>query len=77
LIIYPCYERSNQLRGRGIMEKINRRLLHFFTEHYRPGIIGVVGTKHTIGMAIREAEKKITPDGKASLWSHSFIKSTC
>jgi len=55
------------------MEKINRGLLRFFTEHYKPGIIGIVGTKHTIGMAIREAQRKITVNGKASLWSHCFI----
>ena len=55
------------------MENINRRLLQFFTEHYKPGIIGVVGTNHTLGMAIREAQKKITPNGESSLWSHAFI----
>jgi len=55
------------------MEKINRKLLRFFTDHYKPGIIGIVGTKGTIGMAIREAQKKITTDGEASLWSHCFI----
>ena len=55
------------------MEKITRRLLEFFTEHYKPGAIGIVGTKLTLGMAIREAQKTITPDGKPSLWSHCFI----
>ena len=55
------------------MEKINRELLRFFTGHYKPGIIGIVGTKHTIGMAIREAQKKVTVDGEHSLWSHCFI----
>ena len=55
------------------MEKINRGLLRFFTEHYKPGIIGIVGTKHTIGMAIREAQKAVTVDGEHSLWSHCFI----
>ena len=52
------------------MEKINRGLIHFFTEHYKPGIIGVAGTNHTLGMAIREAQKKITPNREASLCSH-------
>ncbi len=55
------------------MEKINKRLLRFFTEHYKAGIIGLVGTKHPVGRAIREAQKVITKDGKASLWSHCFI----
>jgi hypothetical protein len=55
------------------MEQINTELLRFFTEHYKPGIIGIVGTKGTIGMAIREAQKAVTLDGEASLWSHCFI----
>jgi hypothetical protein len=55
------------------MEQINTELLRFFTEHYKPGIIGIVGTKGTIGMAIREAQKAVTTDGKTSLWSHCFI----
>ena len=55
------------------MEQINTELLRFFTEHYKPGIIGIVGTKGTIGMAIREAQKAVTADGETSLWSHCFI----
>ena len=55
------------------MEELNVRLLDFFTAHYKPGIIGIVGTKGTIGMAIREAQKPVTVDGEASLWSHCFI----
>jgi hypothetical protein len=55
------------------MEQINTELLRFFTEHYKPGIIGIVGTKGTIGMAIREAQKALTTDGETSLWSHCFI----
>lgn len=37
------------------MEKLNNKLLEFFTKHYKPGIIGLVGTRETIGLAIREA----------------------
>jgi hypothetical protein len=55
------------------MEELNIRLLDFFTTHYKRGIIGIVGTKGTIGMAIREAQKAVTKDGEASLWSHCFI----
>ncbi len=55
------------------MEKINDQLLQFFTDHYKPGIIGLVGTNGTIGMAIREAQSAVTVDGKPSLWSHCFI----
>ena len=55
------------------MEELNSRLLEFFTTHYKPGAIGMVGTKGTFGMAIREAQSAVTVDGEASLWSHCFI----
>jgi len=55
------------------MEELNLQLLEFFTTYYKPGIIGIIGSKGTIGLAIREAQKAVTADGKASLWSHCFI----
>ena len=55
------------------MEELNSKLLDFFTAYYKPGIIGIVGSKGMIGMAIREAQKAVSTDGKASLWSHCFI----
>jgi len=55
------------------MEELNEKLLQFFRQYFRPGIIGLVGTKDMIGLAIREAQKPIALDGKASLWSHSFL----
>jgi len=55
------------------VEELNPKLLEFFTTNYKPGTIGIVGAKGTLGMAIREAQSAVTPDGKASLWSHCFI----
>jgi len=55
------------------LEELNPKLLEFFTTHYKPGGIGIVGTRGTVGTAIREAQKALTTDGKASLWSHCFI----
>jgi hypothetical protein len=55
------------------MEELNPRLLEFFTTNYKPGIIGIVGTKDTIGIAIREAQSAVTVNKKPSLWSHCFI----
>ena len=49
------------------MEDLNPRLLEFFTSSYKPGIIGMVGTKDTIGIAIREAESAVTVNKKPSL----------
>jgi hypothetical protein len=55
------------------LRKLNYNLLNFFTKNYSPGLIGLVGTKDTIGMAIREAQSSVTVDGMPSLWSHCFI----
>ncbi|MBI5641085.1 MAG: hypothetical protein HZA17_11730 [Nitrospirae bacterium] len=55
------------------MPDIRDELLQFFTENYKPGAIGLVGTRDTIGIAIRQAQRTITADKKASLWSHCFI----
>ena len=55
------------------MEQIDDKLLQFFALNYKPGIVGIVGTKDMIGLAIREAERALTADGQASLWSHCFI----
>ncbi len=55
------------------MEELNLRLLEFFTSNYKPGIIGIVGAKDIIGMAIREAQSAVTVDERPSLWSHCFI----
>ena len=55
------------------MEELNPRLLEFFTSHYKPGIIGIVGTRGMMGFAIREAQSALTVDKKPSLWSHCFI----
>jgi hypothetical protein len=55
------------------LEKLNYNLLKFFTKNFKPGLIGLVGTKDTIGLAIRKAQRSVTADGKASLWSHCFV----
>ena len=55
------------------MKNLNTNLLNFFTEHYKHGIIGLVGTNDAIGLAIREAQRSVTIDNLPSLWSHCFI----
>ena len=55
------------------MTKTNPKLLKFFTDQFKPGNVGLIGTGDFIGKAIREAQRKLTPDGKASQWSHAFI----
>jgi len=48
-------------------------LLKFFSDHYKPGLIGLIGGKDPIGLAIREAQELLTPDHSPSMWSHCFI----
>jgi hypothetical protein len=55
------------------MSDIRNDLLEFFMTNYKPGAIGLVGTRDTIGMAIRAAQSLITKDRHESLWSHCFI----
>lgn len=55
------------------MKRVNAQLLYFFTKQFKPGTIGIVGTRDTIGLAIREAQRALTPDDEPSLWSHCFI----
>jgi len=55
------------------VEDVNERLLNFFTEHHKPGTIGLVGSNDPIGQAVREAQRAVTGNKKPSLWSHSFI----
>ena len=55
------------------MEKLNPKLINFFTANYKPGIIGIIGTTDPIGLAIREGQRLLTKDKKPSLWSHCFI----
>jgi hypothetical protein len=55
------------------MDQLNDALLQFFGSHFKPGIIGLVGTKDLIGLAIREAQRPLTLNGTASLWSHCFL----
>jgi hypothetical protein len=63
-----------QDRKRVVMaNELNEKLLQFFAAQYKPGAIAVVGTRDLIGMAIREAQRKVTLDGKPSLWSHCFL----
>lgn len=55
------------------MGKLNDNLLKFFTKNCKIGLIGLVGAKDNIDLAIREAQRAVTADGKSSLWSHCFI----
>lgn len=55
------------------MDSLNAKLLNFFSSNYKPGLIALVGTNDTIGMAIREAQSLVTKNNKPSLWSHSFL----
>jgi hypothetical protein len=74
----PAIERLRK-RARLLRERRERasrldpEALQFFSRHYRPAAIGLVGTDDPVGRAIRDAQKRITGDGRASLWSHCFL----
>ena len=52
---------------------MNEQLLHFFLAHYGRGFVGLVGSSDFVGESIRVSQRKLTPDGQPSLWSHAFI----
>jgi len=58
---------------RRAVSAVQPELLEFFTKNHRPGLIGVVGTRDAVGLAIREAQRAVTRDGTPSHWSHCFI----
>lgn len=55
------------------MTSLNKEVLDFFTANFKPGAIGIVGAKDSVGLAVREGQKLLTLDGKPSLWSHCFL----
>ena len=52
---------------------MNAPLLAFFRQHYAPGRVGLIGQDDLKGTLIRAAESGLTPDGKPSKWSHTFL----
>jgi hypothetical protein len=52
---------------------MNAHVLDFFRTHYAPGRVCLVGSKNPIYMAIREAQRSLTKDGKASRYNHCFL----
>jgi hypothetical protein len=52
---------------------MNSQLLSFFRQHHAAGRVGLVGADDAVGSAIRAAEVGVTPDGKPSKWSHTFL----
>ena len=54
-------------------KRLNKELLGFFVSHYARGRVALVGATDFVSEAVRAGQKKLTPDGKPSLWSHVFI----
>ena len=52
---------------------MNTRALDFFRSNYVPGRICLIGANDIVGKLIRDGQAGLTPDGKPSKWSHSFI----
>lgn len=47
--------------------------LSFFNDNYALGRICLIGASDVIGWLIRNGQAGITPNKKASLWSHAFV----
>ncbi len=48
-------------------------LLNFFVSNYGRGRIALVGASDFIGEAVRVSQRRLTADGRPSLWSHVII----
>src|ERR1043166_6581991 len=59
--------------GATILDVKNLSNKEFVERYAKPGCIGLVGADTPIDNSIRRAQKRITKDGKASLWSHAFL----
>jgi hypothetical protein len=53
--------------------KVNSNLVSFFNDNYGLGRVCLVGASDVIGWLIRNGQAGLTPDNKASLWSHTFL----
>lgn len=56
-----------------ILEIKNISNKEFVEQYAKAGCIGLVGADTPIDNSIKKAQKSITKDGKASLWSHAFL----
>jgi hypothetical protein len=52
---------------------MNPHALSFFSQHYAPGRVCLVGCSDPIYKLIREGQQELTPDGKSSKWNHTFL----
>ncbi len=52
---------------------MNTNLLDFFVSNYGRGRVALIGASDWIGEAVRAGQAGLTPNGKPSLWSHTFI----
>ena len=51
---------------------MNTQVLDFFRTYYAPGRVCLIGSSNPIYMLIREAQKRITNDGKPSKYNHTL-----
>ncbi|MFO7676063.1 MAG: hypothetical protein R6X12_07100 [bacterium] len=51
----------------------DRGLFRALVDSYARGAIVLVGTDDIVGRAIRAGQRRLTPDGEPSRWSHSFL----
>lgn len=54
---------------------IDSRNRELFELHGHPGLIGLAGGNAFVDQTIRKAQRRLSPTGSASLWSHAFLVS--
>ncbi|MHC5021046.1 MAG: hypothetical protein ACYTGX_13235 [Planctomycetota bacterium] len=54
-------------------ENVNPALYDWMTAHFKRGRVILVGDRTLVGKAVRFGQRKLTPGGTDSRWSHVFI----
>lgn len=54
-------------------ERFDPALLAFFESSFRPGRVGLIGTKDAVGILIRKGQRRLVAGRKPSWWNHCFI----
>jgi hypothetical protein len=52
---------------------VNQQVLEFFTKHYAPGRVGLIGSANPLYKIIREGQMPLTKDNRPSKYNHAFL----
>jgi hypothetical protein len=52
---------------------MNQSVLKFFSQHYAPGRVCLIGSANPLYKLIRDGQSRLTKDGKPSRYNHTFL----